>query len=267
MERSAMVAGRAPVLSRAMGPRAPAIARRRLEGILRRVETPFLLFAIGVALVAIFAYIGWRQEQARKSALEQLAASLGFQFEHEDNDAHDEEYAQFEIFRRGHSRTAKYTMRGRVDLFGKACEVCAGDFRYKVTSGSGKDRRTTTYLFSYLIVHLPWPSPNLLVRREGFFDKVKGAFGFDDIDFESEEFSKRFWVQSNDKRFAYDVLHPRMMEFLLQKLDNAIDLEGGAICISDGSSRWEPSFFRSQLDFVGKFCERWPRHLLVDLAK
>lgn len=232
-----------------------------------RVEPPFLLFAIGVVLVAVFAYFGWKQEQARKASLGQLAASLGFRFEHDDNDAHDDEYAQFEIFRRGHSRTAKYTMRGRIDLFGASCEVCAGDFRYKVTTGSGKNRQTTTYLFSYLIVRPPWPSPTLLVRREGLFDKVKGAFGFDDIDFESEEFSRRFWVQSSDKRFAYDVLHPRMMEFLLRELDSAIDLEGGAICVADGSSRWEPSSFRSQLDFVVKFCELWPRHLLADLAK
>jgi hypothetical protein len=232
-----------------------------------RVEPPFLLFAIGVVLVAVFAYFGWKQEQARKAALGQLATSLGFRFEHDDNDAHDDEYAQFEIFRRGHSRTAKYTMRGRIDLFGASCEVCAGDFRYKITTGSGKNRQTTTYLFSYLIVRPPWPSPTLLVRREGLFDKVKGAFGFDDIDFESEEFSRRFWVQSSDKRFAYDVLHPRMMEFLLRELDSAIDLEGGAICVADGSSRWEPSSFRSQLDFVVKFCELWPRHLLAELAK
>ena len=107
----------------------------------------------------------------------------------------------------------------------------------------------------------------LLYLPGGVFDKVKGAFGFDDIDFESEEFSRRFWVQSSDKRFAYDVLHPRMMEFLLRELDSAIDLEGGAICVADGSSRWEPSSFRSQLDFVVKFCELWPRHLLADLAK
>lgn len=240
--------------------------RPALRVIFGRVDQTFVLFAIVAFLAAILAYIGWRQEQARRAALAETARSLGLTFEHEDNDAHDEEYAQFEIFRRGHSRTAKYTMRGRIDLFGKACEVCTGDFRYKVTSGSGKHRSTTTYLFSYLIVHLPWPSPNLLVRREGFFDKVKGALGFDDIDFESEDFNKRFWVQSSDKRFAYDVLHPRMMEFLLQHLDSAIDLEGGAICLSDGSCRWEPGSFGKQIELVRKFSELWPRHLTNDLT-
>jgi len=65
-----------------------AVALQRQSAILGRVETPFLLFAIGVVIVAIFAYIGWKQEQERKAALEQFATSLGFQFEHEDNDAH-----------------------------------------------------------------------------------------------------------------------------------------------------------------------------------
>ena len=82
----------------------------------------------------------------------------------------------------------------------------------------------------------------------------------------TDQFNRRFWVQSNDKRFAYDVLHPRMMEFLLAQLGSAIDLEGGAMCVSDGNSRWEPEEFRAQLDFVRRFCDLWPRHLLVDLA-
>ncbi len=239
----------------------------RLRGILRTVEPQFLLVAIGIALPLLWAYFSWKREQERRAAMQDLASSLGFRFDHEDNDSHDEDFSQFEIFRRGHSRTAKYTMRGSVELFGHTSEVCAGDFRCKITSGSGKSRRTRTYLFSYLIVHPPWPSPTLLIRREGMFDKIKGTFGFDDIDFESEEFSKRFWVQSNDKRFAYDVIHPRMMEFLLLRLDTGIDLEGGAICLSDGACRWEPNQFREQLQFLRGFCELWPRHLLVDLIK
>lgn len=242
------------------GLRAPSLR----AGILRRVA-PFV-FLLFVLLAAAFGYLSWRAEQQRRTELEQLASSMGLAFEHADNDAHDEEYAQFEIFRRGHSRTAKHTMRGRIELFGKPCDICAGDFRYKVTSGSGKSRSTRTYHFSYLIVHPPWPAPALLVRPEGFFDKVKGALGFDDIDFESEEFSRRFWVQSSDKRFAYDVLHPRMMEFLLAQLGSAIDLEGGAMCVSDGQRRWEPDEFRREIDFVRRFCDLWPRHLLVDLA-
>ncbi|MFY9342318.1 MAG: hypothetical protein WAT39_07505 [Planctomycetota bacterium] len=223
------------------------------------VIAAFVVLAIGAAFLA------WRAEQQRIQAMQALAAELGLHFDRGPDHDHDDRYAQFEIFRRGHSRLAKNTVSGAIELFGRRCEVQLGDFRYKVDSGSGKNKSTSTHHFSYLIVHPPWPSPSLLVRPEGFFDKVKGAFGFDDIDFESEEFSRKYWVTSDDKRFAYDVLHPRMMEFLLHEQPPMLDLEGGAMCVSDGQRRWQPEQFRQQIAFVRRFCELWPRHLLKDL--
>ena len=65
----------------------------------------------------------------------------------------------------------------------------------------------------------------------------KTKANFDDIDFESDEFSRKFYVQSSDRKFAYDVLHPRMMEFLLQTTPPMIDVEGGALCLSGGRRR------------------------------
>ena len=164
---------------------------------------------IGVALIATLGYLAWLAEKKRREEMVALAQELGLRFDPGIDHDHDDEYAQFEIFRRGHSRVARNTLHGSIQLFDQDCSLDAGDFRYKVTSGSGKNRRTTTHRFSYLIVHPPWDTPPLLIRPEGIFDKVAGAFGFDDIDFESVEFSKRFYVKSTDKRFAYDVLHAR----------------------------------------------------------
>jgi hypothetical protein len=53
-------------------------------------------------------------------------------------------------------------------------------------------------------------TPSLLIRREDIGDKLIGGLGFDDIDFESEEFSRDFWVKSDNRRHAYGVIHPRM---------------------------------------------------------
>ncbi|MEZ5191462.1 MAG: DUF3137 domain-containing protein [Nocardioides sp.] len=36
-----------------------------------------------------------------------------------------------------------------------------------------------------------------------------------DIELESEDFNRAFTVTCSDRKFASDVLHPRMMEFLL----------------------------------------------------
>lgn len=225
---------------------------------------PFLIVA-GILLVAVFAYFGWLQEKKRREALQGLARELGLRFDPGVDHGHDDEYAQFEIFRRGHGRVARNTLTGTVLLFDRPCRLVAGDFRYKVTSGSGKNRSTTTYRFSYLIVHPPWDTPPLLIRPEGMWDKLKGAFGFDDIDFESDEFSRKYYVKSSDRRFAYDVLHPRMMEFLLRERPPMIDIEHGALCLSDGRRRWEPDSFKDEIAFLGRFCELWPRHLVKEL--
>src|SRR5205085_4299284 len=101
------------------------------------------------------------------------------------------------------------TLRGPLDASGRAFGALAGDYSYKITRSNGKTTSTSTYRFSYLIVKVPFPdTPGLLIRPETLMDKVAGALGFDDIDFESEEFSRRFLVKSPDKKFAYDVVSP-----------------------------------------------------------
>jgi hypothetical protein len=97
------------------------------------------------------------------------------------------------------------------------------------------------------------------------FDKIAGAFGFDDIDFESEAFSRRFHVKSSDRRFAYDVIHPRMMEFLMNVKAPLIDVEHGRCCLSNGRARWRPDDFKSSLRFLSEFVDLWPDHLTAQL--
>ena len=223
---------------------------------------PILLILAGIGLVGVFGYLGWLAAKKRREALAALAARLGWGFDPARDRHHDDEYAHFEIFRRGHSRAAFNTLTGHLEMDGRRWAAKMGDFVYKVTSHSGKSSQTRTYRFSYLILHLPYGRvPDLLIRREGVFDKLAGAFGFDDIDFESAEFSRRFHVKSADKRFAYDVVHPRMMEFLLAGDAPAVDIERGRCCLSDGRRRWEPADFEARLQWITRFLDLWPDHV------
>jgi hypothetical protein len=223
-----------------------------------------ILFFIVIASVAI--YISHVVAKQRRNALAALAAELGWSFDPSHDSSHDEQYSHFEIFRRGHSRSAYNTLSGHLAIDDRQYPAKMGDFTYRVTSGSGKNRSTRTYRFSYLIVHTPFGGvPDLLIRQEGFFDKIAGAFGFDDIDFESAEFSRRFHVKSPDKRFAYDVCHPKMIEFLMQTSPPAIDLEHGRCCISDGMQRWGPAEFKAILAWVQGFFDLWPQHVVSAL--
>ena len=225
-----------------------------------------ILVILGVAVLGTIAYVGYRLQKKRRQEMRALAGRLGWRFDPRRDRTHDDEYAHFEIFRRGHSRAAFNTLTGTLKISEQACPTKVGDFVYKITTHTGKSSSTRTYRFSYLIVHLPFKEvPDLLIRREGIFDKLAGAFGFDDIDFESADFSRRFFVKSPDKRFAYDVVHPRMMQFLLATEPPAVDIEYGRCCLSDGRHRWKPQEYELQLDWIVKFFDHWPDHVTADL--
>ncbi|MDA8746329.1 hypothetical protein N9N28_17035, partial [Rubripirellula amarantea] len=187
------------------------------------------LFLIGMGVMAYYSHL---QAKQRREELSQLAQRRGWRFEHSHDAEWDSRYSQFSWFNTGHSRYAYNFLHGQLRIEGRNVPSVAGDYTYKVTSGTGKNRKTTTYYFSFLLVELPFRGlPQLAVRPEGFFDSVTSFFGFDDIDFESEEFSRKFHVKSSDKRFAYDLLHARMMEFMLASPTASFEMERDVFCL------------------------------------
>ena len=70
---------------------------------------------------------------------------------------------------------------------------------------------------------------------ENIFSKIAQAVGYDDIDFESHEFSRKFCVRSKNKKFAYDVCNARMIEYLLSNTNLSIEIEERALAISFNS--------------------------------
>jgi hypothetical protein len=225
-----------------------------------------LLIIVAVILIGLAIRSGVVAARKRREALTSLAAALGWSFDPASDTGHDEEFGHFEIFQNGHSRAAYNTLRGEMEVNGERWPAKAGDFLYKITTSNGKTTTTHTHRFSYLIVHLPYSNvPDLLIRREHLFDKLAGVFGFDDIDFESEEFSRRYHVKSSDKRFAYGIVHPEMMEFLLGAEPPRLDVEQGQCCLSGGSGCWKPERFSANVNTARRFLELWPTHVVSGL--
>jgi hypothetical protein len=223
---------------------------------------PILIFIVVGVLVALAAYGAHKQQQRRVEELRVLAAGRGWQFDPSSTSPQDVPFmSPFGTFEQGHSRTAYNTIRGVVAIGERQWPVVAGDFQYKTTSGSGKNRRTTTHRLSYLIVETPFlGAPELFIRREHLFDRFAGFMGFDDIDFESNEFSERFHVKSADKRFAYAVIQPRMMEFLLAGGTPSVEFRRG-YCLLERGSTWTAQEFASNIDWAVEFFSRWPEHV------
>lgn len=229
-------------------------------------ELFFIIVPLFLIFIGIIAYVGHQQAKQRREALMRVAEELKWMFDPSHHSGWDSQYSQFSCFQQGHSRNAFNLLRGSIEIEGKSFVSVMGDYTYKKTSGSGKNRSTKTYHFSFLVLDLPFGGvPHLAVRPEGFFDGFSAFMGFDDIDFESEEFSRKFHVKSSDKRFAYDVIDPRMMEFLLRGDPPTFEIDHGAFCLTSSSKRWEPGEFVGQLQWSRDFFFHWPRHVVDHL--
>jgi len=72
----------------------------------------------------------------------------------------------------------------------------------------------------------------LVIKPEGIFAKIGQALGFDDIDFESVDFSKRYNVRSKDKKFAYDFCNAQMITYLLQQDKLVIEVDSSCLALT-----------------------------------
>lgn len=182
-----------------------------------------LVVAIATAVITALV-VGHLIAQQRRNALAALAARLGLKFcPDKDSDLADT-LSFLDRLDQGRSRYVYNRLSG--DYQGHP--VMAFDFHYK--TGSGK--HTQHHHLSILTLKLSRSFPELIITPEGFFSKIAQSFGYDDIDFESAEFSRTFCVRSPDKKFAYDVCHTGMMEYLLARHDLAIEFEGNALALA-----------------------------------
>jgi hypothetical protein len=104
-------------------------------------------------------------------------------------------------------------------------------FDYQFTTGSGKSREI--HYSTILMLICKEAFPRLTIRPETLREKIAATVGIEsDIKFESAEFSRKFCVRSPDKKFAYDVCHPRMMEYLLANPRLHLEIQGPALMLS-----------------------------------
>ncbi len=80
---------------------------------------PFILVVAGLLVAAAIGYLVYRAQKKRREALAAVAAQMGWHFDPRRDRSHDDEYAHFDIFRRGHSRAAHNTLTGELEIDGR----------------------------------------------------------------------------------------------------------------------------------------------------
>jgi hypothetical protein len=186
----------------------------------------FILF-IGIAIAA--AIISNILNQKRRRELEAVAQRLGLSFSPEKDYSMATRFEFLKHLDRGSNRYAYNIISGTF----QGHEVIAFEYHYETKSHSSKGgTRTQHHHISACLLLLPGIFPELTIAKEGFFSKIAQAFGYDDIDFESAEFSRAFCVRSPDKRFAYDVCNTGMMEYLLANRELVIEIDRNVLSLA-----------------------------------
>jgi hypothetical protein len=115
------------------------------------------------------------------------------------------------------------TYRGR--------RLCAFDFYPRGRQILCYKSRREAPAFTVFVLENEQRFARLRISPETAASKLAQALGYEDIDFDSVEFSDAFCVRSPDRKFAYDVCHPRMMTYLLRQRNMIVEFADECIAV------------------------------------
>jgi Protein of unknown function (DUF3137) len=187
-----------------------------------------LLFIAAVIVAIIAAIYSVIAQRKRREGLFMLAQRLGLDFRGERDFEIPGRFGFLKQLSLGDDRYAANVLSGKY----QQNEILAFDYHFATYHTDKNGTHKDDHWFSFFILTLPAVFPDLTIRRENFFTKVAEVFGYQDIKFESAEFSKAFNVRSRDKKFAYDVCNAQMMEYLLANRDLSIEIENEVIALA-----------------------------------
>jgi Protein of unknown function (DUF3137) len=220
--------------------------------------TVIIVFVVIAAVAAIYNMV-WTAK--RREGLMELAQRLNLNFNPGQDDSIPDQFSFLKQFAQGDNRYGTNVLSGAY----QQNEVLAFDYHYQTYYYDKNGRHTEHHWFSFFILTLPAVFPDLTIRREGLFTKIAQAFGYQDIKFESAEFSKTFCVRSPDKKFAYDVCNAQMMEYLLANRDLSIEIENQVIAFVF-NNRISVEAFENNLQRLVQIRSHLPEYLFTQGA-
>jgi len=216
------------------------------------------LFILGVIVVIGFAIYAAYASAKRRNEIAAWALSKGLVFSQEKVRDVEYRFPFFDCLRQGSKRYALNTMQGNYSGRG----IFAFDYHYETTSTDSKGHQQTHHhYFSAVILFSKIPLKPLFIRPEGLFDKLAGLVGFEDINFESAEFSRRFFVKAPDRKWAYDVIHARTIEFLLAMPQFKLQFDPQCV-IAWRDARFEAPEFEQAAEVIKGILDRLPEYVV-----
>jgi hypothetical protein len=107
------------------------------------------------------------------------------------------------------------------------------DYHYTTTSSRNSGLEDSPVHHSNVIIlHVKATFPELLIADDGPFTSLAQTSGHAHVVFESRDFSNKYYVGSESKKFAYAICHPLMMDFLLANPVPTLEFENDTIALT-----------------------------------
>jgi Protein of unknown function (DUF3137) len=170
-----------------------------------------LVMLAGFLLFGVCSILALKHRGDRGLELARLAEANGFFFSEVDQWACTR--VPFQTFRLGNEGFVENVCLGQapddapVRVFDYTC--------WEETQTDQGTQRTRYHHLTCCLTETHGSLPHLVLQPETLATRFLGKIGMPDLDFESEEFNRRFVVTSEDERFARLFVDPRMMELLL----------------------------------------------------
>ena len=169
-----------------------------------------LILVGGVALVGLIGYLSYLSTKRRRLGFQTMARQLGLSYSLDDPLGLLGE--PFALFQKGDGRGVENVVSG----VWQGLDLRAFDYWYYDESSDSEGRTSKTYhRFDCVLMLVDARCPRLSIGEENVLTRIADALTFRDIEFESEEFNRRFNVKGDDPRFATAFCDARMMQWLL----------------------------------------------------
>jgi hypothetical protein len=192
-----------------------------------------LVLAVAIAIgLAIFygvkAFLA-HQERMRQARLD-LARRLGLAYEPTPTEPLLSYFQGLQVLPKGHRQYIRHVFRGLYRGLELRCFEYVYVTRHRDSKGNTSESH---HPVAVAVGNIHERYPRLTMVPEHLGHKLWDALGGDDIDFESAEFSRKFWVKCDDRKFAYDLVHARAMDHLLAPGWRHWEVHGGVVCLSN----------------------------------
>jgi hypothetical protein len=111
-------------------------------------------------------------------------------------------------FGQGHTPQVRNVLSGTF----RGYQATVFDYSYKVTTSNGKSTQTVTYEVQVWSLEADFVLPSVEIAPENISLRIMEKFGLREVEFESAEFNRKWFVRSEDAKGVYDVFHPQAME-------------------------------------------------------